>query len=97
MRRIPQRPGVTRSLMGSHQRISKRELERRGARPGASGMKMSVAGCVLDLACEALIDAEGKPVDLRPQAARSSADHDGRAIWPGLCRFRRGVARAADG
>ena len=30
-------------------------------------MKVSVAGCVLDLACEALIDAERRPVDLRPQ------------------------------
>jgi TolB-like protein/DNA-binding winged helix-turn-helix (wHTH) protein len=62
----------------------------------ASGMKMSVAGCVLDLACEALIDAEGRPVDLRPQAyqvLRYLALNAGRlvtkdeliaAVWPNV-------------
>jgi adenylate cyclase len=62
----------------------------------ASGMKMSVAGCVLDLACEALIDPEGRPVDLRPQAyqvLRFLALNAGRlvtkdeliaAVWPNL-------------
>jgi len=59
-------------------------------------MKMSVAGCVLDLACEALIDAEGRPVDLRPQAyqlLRYLALNAGRlvtkdelikAVWPNV-------------
>jgi TolB-like protein/DNA-binding winged helix-turn-helix (wHTH) protein/tetratricopeptide (TPR) repeat protein len=62
----------------------------------ASGMRMSVAGCVLDLACEALIDAEGRPVDLRPQAyqlLRYLALNAGRlvtkeelikAVWPNV-------------
>jgi TolB-like protein/DNA-binding winged helix-turn-helix (wHTH) protein/tetratricopeptide (TPR) repeat protein len=62
----------------------------------ASGMKMSVGGCVLDLACEALIDPEGKPVDLRPQAyqvLRYMALNAGRlvtkdelitAVWPNV-------------
>jgi DNA-binding winged helix-turn-helix (wHTH) protein len=57
---------------------------------------MSVAGCVLDLACEALIDAEGRPVDLRPQAyqlLRYLASNAGRlvtkeelikAVWPNV-------------
>jgi adenylate cyclase len=34
----------------------------------AFGTRVSVAGCVLDLGREALIDPEGRPVDLRPQA-----------------------------
>jgi TolB-like protein/DNA-binding winged helix-turn-helix (wHTH) protein len=62
----------------------------------ASGMKISVAGCVLDLACEALIDPEGRTVDLRPQAyqvLRFLALNAGRlvtkdeliaAVWPNL-------------
>jgi TolB-like protein/DNA-binding winged helix-turn-helix (wHTH) protein len=62
----------------------------------ASGMKVSVAGCVLDLACEALIDPKGKPVDLRPQAyqvLRYLALNAGRlvtkdeliaAVWPNV-------------
>jgi TolB-like protein/DNA-binding winged helix-turn-helix (wHTH) protein len=62
----------------------------------ASGMKMSVAGCVLDLACEALIDPKGKLVALRPQAyqvLRYMALNAGRlvtkdeliaAVWPNV-------------
>jgi TolB-like protein/DNA-binding winged helix-turn-helix (wHTH) protein len=62
----------------------------------ASGMKMSVARCVLDLACEALIDPEGQTVDLRPQAyqvLRFLALNAGRlvtkdeliaVVWPNL-------------
>ena len=62
----------------------------------ASGMRMSVAGFVLDLAREVLIDPEGQPVDLRPQAyqvLRHLALNAGRlvtkdeliaAVWPNV-------------
>ncbi len=62
----------------------------------ASGMRMSVAGFVLDLAREVLIDPAGRPVDLRPQAyqvLRHLALNAGRlvtkdeliaAVWPNV-------------
>ncbi|MEO8133412.1 MAG: winged helix-turn-helix domain-containing protein [Betaproteobacteria bacterium] len=37
-------------------------------RQAMSDMEMSVAGCILDLAREELIDAEGRVIELRPQA-----------------------------
>ncbi|HEV8694998.1 MAG TPA: winged helix-turn-helix domain-containing protein, partial [Lysobacter sp.] len=62
----------------------------------AAGMKLSVAGFVLDLGSEQLRDAQGVPVELRPQAwavLRHLALSASRlvtkvelldAVWPGL-------------
>jgi TolB-like protein/DNA-binding winged helix-turn-helix (wHTH) protein/tetratricopeptide (TPR) repeat protein len=74
----------------------KAELDRATQEPLAAPARLEVAGCVIDLGRQVLLDGRGQPVELRPQAyqvLRHLALNAGRlvtrdeltaAVWPGI-------------